>query len=100
MRKCRLFGGFLIDEGVTVAKTFLPRQAAINHGFAQAELGRPARGFDVAQAMQAWDADQLTRNGTEGRVTRAVVGGLRAPAIAPGSGGRSVLGCARLLFCW
>lgn len=66
MRKFRLFGGFLIEEGITVAKKFLPWQAAINHGFAQAELGRPARGFDVAQAMQAWDADQVSRTVPKG----------------------------------
>ena len=62
LRKFRLFGGWLIESGVTTAVCFTPWQSAVNWGFAQAEMGRPARGWDVKQAVDEWNAEQRSRS--------------------------------------
>lgn len=59
LRKFRLFAGWLVESGVTRAVDMGVWRSAINNGFAREELGRPARGFDVQQILNEWNADQL-----------------------------------------
>ena len=60
LRKFRLFAGWLAD-GVSVDKDLNAWRSSINHQFARAELGRPARGFDVQKVIRNYHDFQLAR---------------------------------------
>ena len=80
----------MIESGVTTAVDLGPWRSAVNWGFAQAELGRPARGWDVHQAMEEWAAEQralstrqrMVREPTTARYVQRIVSlGLRASGV-------------------
>lgn len=65
LRKFRLFAGWLAG-GISVDKDLNAWRSAINHQFARAELGRPARGFDVQKVIDEYHDFQLAAKAAAG----------------------------------
>jgi hypothetical protein len=70
IRKFRVFGGWLIEKGITRACELNVWRSALNHAFARMELGRPARGYDVQVVINEWNAEQVAARGERDRAER------------------------------